>query len=94
MISFDPMFAKRYGVIEAIVFERIRIIQSRNEVNCQFFFRDKYWAEINERVYKEFLSFIKESDLDFAIANLQKMGIIDIRTIESKEIYSINIMQN
>lgn len=93
MITFDPVIAKRYGIIEAIVYERIRIIQDRNEANCQFFFRDKYWAEINDRIYKEFLSFIKEGDLEFAIANLQKQGIIDIRVVDSQQVYSISIRQ-
>lgn len=93
MISFDPHLAKKYGMVEAILLERIRIIQENNELNFQLFFDGKHWAELNNRVCKEFLAFIPEADLKFAIENLEKRNVIQAKRNESLEIFSINTMQ-
>jgi hypothetical protein len=76
MISFDPYFAKQFGVNEAIIFERVKTLIQRNIHNCQNFYLDNYWADLNPHVVNNFLFFMNSVDIDFAISNLVKRNVL------------------
>lgn len=89
MIQFNPDFARQYGVTEAIVFERLKIIQLRNKDNFQNYYFDTYWVDFNYKIYSQFFYFIKESEVEYALDNLIKQEIIKCHIREHITYYSI-----
>jgi len=89
MICFDPIFAKKYGLHEAIVYARIRILLKKNEENVQNYYRNRYWVDLNNQVYVNFLNFISKPDVEFAVENLKKNKVLDDRKVDETFLYTL-----
>ncbi len=89
MISFDPVLAKKYGVNEAIILERLRIVQNKNKENFQLYYSGKHWCEMNDLFYNEFFYFLGRGDFEYAVENLKNLGGIEITRVSDTTLYSI-----
>ena len=90
MISFDPYFAKQFGLHESIVFERIKTLVLMNMHNYQNFYQDKFWADLNIHVINNFLFFLTNGDIDFAIDNLLKRKVLIQKNVDNVSWYAIS----
>lgn len=90
MISFDADFAKKYGLIEAIIFERIKILLEKNMHNFQNYYHSKFWVDLNHHVYSRFLFFLTQQELDYALENLQKNKLIEELKINNHSLFTIS----
>jgi hypothetical protein len=88
MISFDPILAKKYGLHEAIILERFKILQEKNKENFQLYFEQKHWCEINDQIYNQFFYFMNRTELEYALENLKNRDVIDIKCVLETTVYS------
>lgn len=90
MISFDPNFAKQFGLHEAIIFERLKILLTKNIENFQNYYETKFWVDLNLHIYNNFLFFIPQQDVDYALENLKKRKVIEELKINDHNLYTIS----
>jgi hypothetical protein len=90
MISFDPELAKKFGLHEAIIFERIRILHVKNEENMQNYYQNRFWVDLNNHIYSNFLYYISQADVDFALENLVKLNVLDELKLPELFLYTLN----
>lgn len=90
MISFDPELAKKLGLHEAIIFERIRILHVKNEENMQNYYQNRFWVDLNNHIYSKFLYYISKADVDFALENLVKLNVLDELKLPELFLYTLN----
>jgi hypothetical protein len=86
IFCFDPDFAKRYGLVEAVVYNVLKELSSFN--NCEFYL-NKNWVEMTRYIYNFYLYFIPKPDVDFALESLVKQNVIQELTIKEKPHYSL-----
>jgi hypothetical protein len=89
MIEFNPDFARQHGVIEAILFDRIKKIQYKNKDNFQNYYDDSYWVDLNVNIYNRFLYFLQRKDIDFALENLVRREVLKELNKDDITYYSI-----
>ena len=90
MISFDPELAKKFGLHESIIFERIRILHIKNEENMQNYYQNRFWVDLNNHIYSKFLYYISQADVDFALENLVKLNVLDELKLPELFLYTLN----
>jgi hypothetical protein len=83
---FNPEFAKKYGLHEAIVFE---VINKLNNFTNNKFYLNKHWVELTGYTYNIDLYFIPENEVDYAIANLVKRNVLEELYIDDRYYYTI-----
>lgn len=89
MISFSGSFAKKFGVIEAIIFNKIIELLNINQTYFQNFHNNKFWVDFNYHTYRNYFYFITEYDLNFALENLVKQNILESLTLNNSYLFTI-----
>lgn len=89
MVEFNPELARKYGLVEAIIFERLKLLQEKNIINCQNYYDNTYWVDMNDKVYSNFFYFLPNKDIEFALENLKKREVLKTLKIGDRELYSI-----
>jgi len=89
MIEFNPELARKYGLVEAIILQRLKLLQEKNAVNYQNYYNNTHWVDLNNKVYNAFLYFIPLSDVDFALEKLVKLNVLNTLKSGDTTLYSI-----
>lgn len=75
-ISFNPYFAQKYGMEEAIIFQNILYWCEHNRKNGKNFFDGTYWVYNTAKAFSEQYIFMNERKIRYSLKNLEDKGLI------------------
>ncbi len=75
-ISFNPYFAQKYGMEEAIIFQNILYWCEHNRRNCKNFYDGTYWVYNTAKAFSEQYVFMNERKIRYSLKNLEDKGLI------------------
>ncbi len=75
-ISFNPYFAQKYGMEEAIIFQNILYWCEHNRKNSKNFFDGTYWVYNTAKAFSEQYIFMNERKIRYSLKNLEDKGLI------------------
>jgi len=87
--SFDNSFARRFGLHEAIVFARLKILYFKNYDSMQNYYNERIWVDINEHIYRTYLYFLPKQDINYALKSLEDQKVIISLETNETTLFSI-----
>lgn len=75
-IIFNPYFAQKYGMEEAIIFQNILYWCEHNRRNCKNFYDGTYWVYNTAKAFSEQYVFMNERKIRYSLKNLEDKGLI------------------